>query len=1146
MRSFAWGVVLACVISCGAAERSTPPDAGILSTADARAMRAALHAFSFAPTVASAASTQASPKARSSLSAMRVPHPLVPMSDRRGFELRRRDASTFLTQSGFVFALHTPSADAAAPRGWNVRCDVIGARADALVPHSPARARVVRHGRGQASESPTYDRVAWDEILPGIDLIAEPAPGGLAYRFVLSPGAKVSDIALRWDGATAVRAVEDGRGVDVDTGVGTLRVRGLRAFSVEAGRSTELVARHFVDGAGHVRIQVDGWSGRTPLIIDPTIAWATYLGGADTDFSDALAMDTAGNVVVAGLTASDDFPTTTGAHDTSYAAPGDVFLTKLSPTGAILWSTYLGGSGDDSAGGVAINATGDIFVTGTTTSADFPASGAFGATIGGGTCGVSTCSDAFVAKLTASGGLVWSAFLGGSGHDQGLAIAVDEDGNALVTGQTRSTNFPSTGGFDTTHGGGTCFSSPCSDAFVTKVSGAGALLWSTFLGGGGADAGNGIAVDGARNAVVVGTARSNDFPTTGGIDATLGGTEDAFVTKLSAAGALVWSTYLGGGGTDWANAVAVDGPGNIFVTGRAGSSDFPSSAGLDTSLNGTSDAFVTRLAPAGTMAWSTFLGGGATESGLGVTVDSSGRLFVVGSTTSNDFPTSGGFDPTFGGGTWTDGFVVRASSTGAILWGSYLGGANIDSADQLALDASGNAVVFGTTYSSDFPASSGLDSSLAGTSDAFVARLGFAAAGAACAGASECISAFCADGVCCNAACVGGCVACTAARKGSGADGVCAPVAADTDPKGACAVDPGYPSSCGADGSCDGAGACRLYAKVGTACGATTCTAGSVSGQTCNGGGACETAATPCTPYACGAAACKSSCAADTDCAPSAFCGATGACIPRRLNGASCGEARECASALCADGVCCNSVCSGRCESCNEPGAAGTCTAIVGKPRGTRGACDGRVDTDCAKTACDGVVRDACAGFANGTATPCGTDSCTGDKKLQKSGNCDGRGLCALPEPQNCVPYVCAASPSVGCKTSCSTADDCATGYTCKEGTCTQGATCNGDRTASIDKAGQETACAPYRCGSSGECLSTCTGSDQCAAGAVCDPTTKSCVVSAPSATDEGGGCGCAVKSRPGGHWLAVLAIGLIARRRRTITTSRSGARSQR
>ncbi len=409
------------------------------------------------------------------------------------------------------------------------------------------------------------------------------------------------------------------------------------------------------------------------------------------------------------------------------------------------YSTYLGGPGGAEDGrAIAADSAGNAYTTGSTTSTQFPVTpGAFDATLNGN-------ADTFVAKLNAAGSaLAYATYLGGSEAEVGEGIALDDDGNAYISGTTYSTDFPTTpGAFDTTFGGGCSPSSPCPDAFVVKLNATGAALaYSTYLGANGSDVGGGIDVDAEGNAYVTGTA-SNVFPTTPGAFDSGSCAGDAFATKLNAAGsALIYSTCLGG--SSWENyespgdsatiyrpAIVVDGSGNAHITGSTNSTDFPTTLGaFDTTHNHGNDAFVTKLnADGSALIYSTYLGGGAifnggADYGTGIALDASGNAFVTGITFSANFPTTpGAFDTTYNSGGKSDAYVAKFDATGsALVYATYLGGVGQDVGHSIAVDASGSAYVTGYTVASDFPTTAlAFDTSSNGGEDAFVTKLDLA------------------------------------------------------------------------------------------------------------------------------------------------------------------------------------------------------------------------------------------------------------------------------------------------------------------------------------------------------------------------------------------------------------------------------------
>ncbi len=413
----------------------------------------------------------------------------------------------------------------------------------------------------------------------------------------------------------------------------------------------------------------------------------------------------------------------------------------IDPTVTLAYSTYLGGSGEegDSGQGIAVDSAGDAYVTGTTTSTDFPTHDPLQPenASGGG-----DVSNAFVAKLNPAGSaLLYSTYLGGSGlgafGDSGLGIAVDSAGDAYVTGNTASSDFPTHNPLQPEFGGG----GSDGDAFVAKLNPAGsALLYSTYLGGSGGDFGQGIAVDTAGDAYVTGYTNSSDFPTHDPLQrkaSDTSGDGNAFVAKLNPAGsALLYSTYLGGSRDDSGQGIAVDTAGDAYVTGYTNSPDFPTHNPLQRKFGGrggfagpTGDAFVAKLNPAGSaLLYSTYLGGSDDDSAQGIAVDTTGDAYVTGNTNSTNFPTHDPLQPKFRGdhaGFIGDAFVAKLNPAGtALLYSTYLGGSGDDSGQGIAVDTAGDAYVTGDTNSSDFPTHNPLQPKLPGFGNLFVAKLG--------------------------------------------------------------------------------------------------------------------------------------------------------------------------------------------------------------------------------------------------------------------------------------------------------------------------------------------------------------------------------------------------------------------------------------
>ncbi len=595
------------------------------------------------------------------------------------------------------------------------------------------------------SRIPTYAKVEYQQVYPGIDLVYYGSQQQLEYDFIVSPGADPTRIALTFQGADQMEIDATGA-LLFKTAAGEIRQHRPRMYQVVNGseRTVEggYVLRPVPAGAvsmPSVAFRIDSYDSSLPLIIDPILSYSTYLGGSGSDQGFSIAVDQTGAAYVAGATSSSNFPS--GSPKQAATGGGeDAFVTKLSVDGpAIVYSTYLGGSGDDNAFGITVDSSGNAYVTGVTASSNFPTANPLQSSHGGGT------TDAFIAKLNGAGAvLTYATYLGGNGADVGDSLALDSTGNLYVTGYTSSTNFRTVSAIQSAPGGN-------GDAFVSKVNAAGsALVYSTYLGGTGYDEGFGIAVDASNNAYVTGATRSFNFPTTSPLQAFMGNSKcaddgsvdscDTFVSKVNAAGsALVYSTYLGGNGPDIGFGIAVDAAGNAYVSGRTASSNFPTVNPLQSALGGVDDAFVSKLNAAGSaLIYSTYLGGNNYEDGFDITVDASGNAYVVGSTSSTNFPTVSPLQTTLGGD--TDAYVVKINPTGSsLIFASYLGGATgtgqlvLDEGLGVAIDTAGTIYVTGASNSSDFPTTPGVVQSKLGGSlgsdDAFVAKISFSSQG---------------------------------------------------------------------------------------------------------------------------------------------------------------------------------------------------------------------------------------------------------------------------------------------------------------------------------------------------------------------------------------------------------------------------------
>lgn len=383
-----------------------------------------------------------------------------------------------------------------------------------------------------------------------------------------------------------------------------------------------------------------------------SLVYSTYLGGSNTEAGWDIELDDSGNAYLTGESRSTDFPITAGAvQPTLNGANYDAIVTILNSAGnALIYSTFLGGSDVEVGYSIALDSSGNIYITGKTESTDFPATvGAYQTTFQGGGFYVQT--DAFAAKLNSSGDtLIYSTYLGGSNNESGWDIEADNSGNAYITGFTLSANFPMTvGAYQTTLNGN-------SDAYVTKLNPLGtALLYSTYIGGDDSETGYGIALDGSDNAYITGLTGSTDYPTTpGAFQETSQGSNDAFVAKFNPSGnELIYSTYLGGSNSESGRSIALDGSGNAYIVGTTASADFPITAdAYQTSIEGGPyDAYVSKLNSSGSdLDYSTFIGGSESEHISGIALDGFDNAYIGGYTSSPDFPTTeGAYQPTYQG-----------------------------------------------------------------------------------------------------------------------------------------------------------------------------------------------------------------------------------------------------------------------------------------------------------------------------------------------------------------------------------------------------------------------------------------------------------------------------------------------------------------
>ncbi|HEX2930095.1 MAG TPA: SBBP repeat-containing protein [Candidatus Binatia bacterium] len=603
-----------------------------------------------------------------------------------------------------------------------------------------------------ATDLKTYARLVYPDLWPGIDLVYSGTVDRLKYMFVVRPGADPKQIKLRYRGAESVSLDPQGR-LAVRTALEDFHEDKPTAYQEIDGAARDVQAGYALEsqigGSHSYGFNVGDYDSTKALIIDPAIlVYAGFIGGLADDRGNGIAVDSEGSAYITGETNStqlSSFPVSVGP-DVIANGGLDAFVAKVDPTGTqLLYAGFIGGLGDDRGKAIAVDSTGNAYVTGETTSnqASFPVTVGPDLTHNG-------LLDVFVAKVNASGtNLLYAGYIGGIGNDSGSGIAVDASNRAYITGETESIqgNFPTGSGFgslasfDATHNGGL-------DAFVARIAANGASLeYAGFIGGIGTDRGTSIAVDSSNRAYVTGETDSTEasFPDGNGLagltsfDSTQNGDLDAFVVRIAADGlTFEYAGYIGGVAADGGNGITVDGAGAAYVTGATSSSaiSFPNGNGIGLlpgpgqSLGGGVDAFVAKIDPTGSaLVYAGFIGGLLDDRGNAIALmpgcPSNCEVYITGATSSTEatFPVSLGPDLSHNGG--IDAFVAKVNASGSLGFAGYIGGFGSDSGKGIALDALGDVYITGETNSSQttFPTKGGPDTTQNLGFDAFVAKI---------------------------------------------------------------------------------------------------------------------------------------------------------------------------------------------------------------------------------------------------------------------------------------------------------------------------------------------------------------------------------------------------------------------------------------
>lgn len=629
----------------------------------------------------------------------------------------------------------------------------------------------------------TFARLRVEQLYPGVNLTYYGNQRQLEYDLAIAPGVNPDAIQIRFGGVDKTSIGAQGELI-LALGKDEIDQPKPVIYQVINGQRQVVSGGYRLVDAHTVAFAIGKYDGRLPLVIDPVLSFSTYFGGNGNDTAWSVALDTNGFIYIAGDTLSSQFPTNSrpNGYQTNFSGggiTGDAFVAKFDNQGSnLVYFTFLGGNADDQANSIFVNGSGDAFVTGFTDSANFPTTtNALSRTISGISTPAGYSIDAFVAELNPGGSnLLYSTYLGGSGPDAGEGIALDSANNIYIAGYTGSANFPTTPNAFQKH-----LACPYSiyttylyaNAFVAEISASGTnLLYSSYLGGTNLDVAKGIAIDSSSNVYVTGFTGSTNFPATNAISQqfvqtntvgglttnfvngfSLNGGTNAFVAKFApGCASLIYSTFLGGANKDEANGIAVDGSGNAYVTGWTVSTNFPNTVAISNLYNGltnnlvygssvTTNVFLTQItwdASSNTAAigYSAIFGGTnfGGDVGNGITLDPSGNIFVVGASTTTNFPavnTPGLLGTTNAGGSdiFVIGFSTTSGTNGAslssIIYSGYLGGAGNDYGYGIAVDSFTNVYIAGQTASADFPTLNSYQSSLKGSSDAFLTKIGW-------------------------------------------------------------------------------------------------------------------------------------------------------------------------------------------------------------------------------------------------------------------------------------------------------------------------------------------------------------------------------------------------------------------------------------
>jgi hypothetical protein len=576
-----------------------------------------------------------------------------------------------------------------------------------------------------------FGRVTYHNVYPGIDWVFYFNPEGrLEHDFIIHPGAKATDIRIRYAGALSLLVNQDGS-LSAGTPLGIVVESAPHCY--EAKSRKKIDAKFVVDG-DYLSIQTEAYEGT--LVIDPAIEWSTYYGGSHYDvISDVVSGKKNNKIYAVGATNSTANIATTGSHQASFGggnftAGSDAFVTCFNNLGESQWATYYGGSGRDLGRSISCDTAGNIYFSGFTTSTSAISTPGSHQPVYAGDPALVNSQDVFLVKLDQDGQRIWGTYLGGP-EGEGVEYTVDHwainvhcdrADNVYVTTNTASTTgIATTGAFQSSLAGS-------ADIFLAKFKTSGQLSWCTYYGGTGADFSSGIATDSIGNIFIVGHTNSmTNFATPGTHQANYGGNSlDAFLAKFDTAGQRLWCTYYGGQGPDFGYAVACDDSSNVYLTGFTQSTSGIATAGsFKNTIGGITDGFLAKFSNSGVISWATYYGGALnTDVVTDLCFARNGSLYIAGITSSTDgIATPDAINPYING--LNDSYIARFEPDGNRVWGSYFGGnSGLDYATGIASDTMDNLYLVGHTNSPNgFTSPGSYQPLFGGYTDGFIIKI---------------------------------------------------------------------------------------------------------------------------------------------------------------------------------------------------------------------------------------------------------------------------------------------------------------------------------------------------------------------------------------------------------------------------------------